>query len=173
MLNMTLPQYLCMYTKKLFKLYSIAWKTLQFKKKFDQYITQRRQSVQQIKHQVYLKILDMLCEDIHHRIVNCIIIEKKNTIFYTKLFFWKRSISSKNGQDHQAILKLFTLPNSSIHLKKIHFCFLAAWYSHFLFVYTYICIYRMIRSLCSPVDSDYHQMFSNLHETLKLVGQQL
>lgn len=147
--------YVCIQKKNCLNCILLLEKHCNFKKKFDQYITQRRQSVQQIKHQVCLKILDMLCEDIHHRIVNCIIIEK-NTIFYTKLFFWKRSISSKNGQDHQAILKLFTLPNSSIHLKKIHFCSLAAWYSHFLFVYTYICIYRMFRSLCSPVASDYH-----------------
>lgn len=59
------------------------------KKKFYQYITQRRQSVQQIKHQVYLKIVDMLCEDIHHRIVNCIIIEKKIPYFIQSSSFEK------------------------------------------------------------------------------------
>lgn len=59
------------------------------KKNFDQYITQRRQGAQQIKHQVYLKILDMLCEDIHHRIVNCIIIEKKIPYFIQSSSFEK------------------------------------------------------------------------------------
>lgn len=61
-----------------------------FKKNvYDQYTTQRRQGGQQIKHQVYLKILDMLCEDIHHRIVNCIIIEKNPHILYKALLLKK------------------------------------------------------------------------------------